>query len=317
MSLEHRYARLLACYPEPFRSAHAGEMLGVLMAGAGESQRRPRPREYSNVLGSALGMRLRTMGQPLKDALALFSFLAPLFVLAVYILEVAFPYHVASRYSGIHLLGQPGFRAVLISQAVIAVLVLAGLRWVAVAAIAAGSIACGIVLTTSFLPFQVRVIAASFVILETAALIASPGPRAGRHLVNWGHGVVLLLLAAAVQISTLAYQAQRPAFLRTSPPSSLSWSHVAASCALTAAALVVAALARVSWRFLLLLGALLYAYALILATTPPASSGSDLIGSPTPLHLTLLFLPPLLLACYFVLTTIMSRRRTPGAELAR
>ena len=59
MSLERRYARLLGWYPEPFRSAHAQEVLAVLMAGAGEGQRRPRPREYSDMIRSAVGMRLR------------------------------------------------------------------------------------------------------------------------------------------------------------------------------------------------------------------------------------------------------------------
>jgi hypothetical protein len=50
----------------------------------------------------------------------------------------------------------------------------------------------------------------SFGLLEGAALIASPGPRRGRYLVHWGHGVVLLQLAAAVQVSTLAYEAASP-----------------------------------------------------------------------------------------------------------
>jgi hypothetical protein len=37
-ALEQRYNKLLAWYPEPFRSEQAGEMLGVLMAGAEQGQ---------------------------------------------------------------------------------------------------------------------------------------------------------------------------------------------------------------------------------------------------------------------------------------
>lgn len=325
MSLERRYARLLALYPEPFRSAQAGEMLGVLMAGASDGRRRPLPREYADVLKSALGVRLRTMGQPLKDALALFSFLAPLFVLVLYLLEAAFPYHspaqvssivaVARQSGGQAIIDLLAFRAVLISQVLIAVLALAGLRWVTLAALAATTAACGVVLATGFLPGQVQVIAASFAILETAALIASPGPRHGRYLVHWGYGVVLLLLAAAVEVSVLAYQAAQPdARLITQGPRSLAWGYVAVSCALTAAALVVVPITKLGWRFLPLLAALLYPYAVILATTPPASSGSDLIGSPTPMHLTLLFLPSLLLACYLVVKTLLNAPHRRAAE---
>jgi hypothetical protein len=316
MSLERRYARLLGWYPEPFRSAHAQEVLAVLMAGAGEEQRRPRLREYSDVVKSAVGMRLRgARSEGWVDALALFSFLAPLFVLVVYVLEVAFPYHAPVRQSLLlsivpvqqSLLGTPAFRAVLIVQVVIAALVLAGLRWVALAAVVAGSAACVTVINTFYLPGQLKVIAVSFGLLEAAALIAAPGPRRGRHLVNWGHGVVLLLLAAAVQVSAVAYQAAQDRFMML--PSSLSWGHVAISGALAAAALVVAVFAKLGWRFLLLLAALCYAYALLLATTPAASSGSDLIGSPTPIHLALLFLPSLLLACATVITAVLPKRR--------
>jgi hypothetical protein len=76
----------------------------------------------------------------------------------------------------------------------------------------------------------------------------------------------------------------------------------------------VAAITKLSWRFPLLLAALLYPYALILATAPPASSGSDLIGSPTPMHLTLLFLPSLLLACYLVVKAMLNSPHRRTAE---
>ena len=81
---------------------------------------------------------------------------------------------------------------------------------------------------------------------------------------------------------------------------------------------MVAVFAKLGWRFLLLLAALCYAYALLLATTPAASSGSDLIGSPTPMRLALLFLPSLLLACGTVITAVLpQRRRIVAAHLSQ
>ena len=51
--LEQGYRRLLAWYPSAYRREHADEILAVLMAGAGEGQRRPRLAESANVLWSA------------------------------------------------------------------------------------------------------------------------------------------------------------------------------------------------------------------------------------------------------------------------
>jgi hypothetical protein len=39
--LERRYRQLLAGYPRAFRREHEQEIIAVLMAGAGEGQRRP------------------------------------------------------------------------------------------------------------------------------------------------------------------------------------------------------------------------------------------------------------------------------------
>jgi len=58
--LERRYRRLLACYPAAFRREHDREMLSVLMAGAEQGQRRPRPAEVADLLRGAISMRLRS-----------------------------------------------------------------------------------------------------------------------------------------------------------------------------------------------------------------------------------------------------------------
>ncbi len=57
--LERRYRRLLTWYPRRYRREHEQEILAVLMASAGDGQRRPGLADSMNVLRSAMGMRLR------------------------------------------------------------------------------------------------------------------------------------------------------------------------------------------------------------------------------------------------------------------
>ena len=59
LDLERRYRSLLACYPRAFRHEHEQEMLSVLMAGAEPGQRWPRAAEVSDLLRSAISLRLR------------------------------------------------------------------------------------------------------------------------------------------------------------------------------------------------------------------------------------------------------------------
>jgi hypothetical protein len=56
--LEHRYRRLLACFPRFFRSDSAEEILAVLMACARPGQRWPAPAECADLVGSAVRMRM-------------------------------------------------------------------------------------------------------------------------------------------------------------------------------------------------------------------------------------------------------------------
>ena len=79
------------------------------------------------------------------------------------------------------------------------------------------------------------------------------------------------------------------------------------SVVFAAATVVLAVALKLNRYFLLLLTAMLYPYGLQLI--PVSSSSSDLIGSPTPAHLALLFLPPLLVASWAVLTAVPPRRR--------
>jgi hypothetical protein len=57
--LERRYRRLLAWYPRAFRREYGEELLAVLMACADEGQQRPRLGEATDLIRSAIWMRLR------------------------------------------------------------------------------------------------------------------------------------------------------------------------------------------------------------------------------------------------------------------
>ncbi|MGO9977523.1 MAG: hypothetical protein ACLP01_32965 [Solirubrobacteraceae bacterium] len=61
--LERRYRRLLAWYPKAFRREHEDEMLVVLMAGAGNGQRRPGLADSADLIRNASWMRVRPWAQ--------------------------------------------------------------------------------------------------------------------------------------------------------------------------------------------------------------------------------------------------------------
>jgi len=330
------YRRLLAWYPARFRSEQGEEMLAVLMAGAQPGQRRPGLVESIDVLRSAVGMRLRSVQAGLRnrewvDALALFSVAAPLFLLVADVLEVVLPYRVPMRsrispfllrfvgrhpeVGGLALLRVHFFDIAVGCEVIIAVLILLGLRWLALAAIA-GAVAYLAVASQwiSWIPYPLQLLTATAYILTAAALLGSADPRRGRQLLTWRHGVVLLLAAAAAQAATLMYDVTSPLARIVSPrPLPDTFRYFLASVVLAVAALIVAVIVRMNRYFLLLLAVTFYPFVLQLAY-PTNSSGDDLLGSPTPSHLTLLFLPPVLVAVVAVLTSIARRGVPPPSE---
>jgi hypothetical protein len=138
-------------------------------------------------------------------------------------------------------------------------------------------------------------LAISVCLLELAALAASPGPRRGRNLVHWGHGVVLLLCAAAVAGYTAQLQqaAQEP------------------RVTLLLMVIVVAVIARLakavrlSRYFRLLLAALACPCALLLAGR---AFGWLLFYVTFHEWLALLFAGPVLTASVAVISTVRPRR---------
>ena len=320
-SLEHGYQRLLAWYPPAFRSEQGEEMLAVLMAGAQPGQRRPGLLESLDVLRSAVRMRLRAMlsapqSHGWTDALAVFSVAAPLFLLVADLLEVVLPYHAPSisllgffgrntEIGGMSLVRVHFFDIAVGCQVIIAVLVLLGLRWLALAAVAA-SAGCLAAFSQwiNWIPFPLQVLTAAGYLLTAVALIASPGPRRGRQLLTWGHGVVLLLAAGAVQASTLLYDSASGLVRFLSPRPPQMWIYFVISIVLAVAAVAVAVVLRMNRWFMLLLVAMFYPYVMQVAH-PPSSSSGNLLGSPTPAHLAVLFGPPVLVAGVAVIAAVM------------
>jgi hypothetical protein len=78
--LELRYRRLLGWYPAAFKDAYAEEMIGVLLAAArADGRRRPGFADTADLIAGAVRARLRGEPDPgWRDALALTSLLAPL-----------------------------------------------------------------------------------------------------------------------------------------------------------------------------------------------------------------------------------------------
>ena len=283
--LERGYRRLLACYPQPFRREQEDEVLAVLMAGAREGQRRPGLAEAADVLKSALRMRLRPAGWgpgkgPWGDGLALFSVAAPLLLLAAAVLEVALPYRPPQtapvarvfgsnfQIGGLSLLHLPGFGIAVAGLVVIAALVLLGLRWVALAAISASAVYWFV--ASYWIPEPLQVLSTSVFLLEAAVLAASPGPRRGRALMTWGQGAVLLVAAAAVQVSTLWYAAASPP-VGVLTRGSLAPLYFVISAVLALAAVGLAVALKMNRYFLLLLAAMFYPYVMQLAFPLPAA----------------------------------------------
>lgn len=325
--LEQGYRRLLAWYPRAFRRDHANEILGVLMAGAGEGQRRPRLAEAADLLWSGLKMRLRGPAltgesRPWGDALALFSLVAPLFLLLADVLVVALPYrlHPVSglpllrqaivrhpEIGGLSMLNVPAFDVTVAGGMVVAVLVLMGLRWPALAVMAAAVVYwVAASRWIPWIPYPLQLLTTGTYLVEAAALVASPGPRRGRQLVNWRSGVVLLVAAAAVQLSTFLYDAWDSRwFLQPTPPPKVTV-YLAGSAVLAVAAVVLAAVWKLNPYVLLLLAVAVYPYAIQLAFVSTGGN-TDLLGNPTPLHLAALYVPPVLFACGTVLAAVTPR----------
>jgi hypothetical protein len=345
--LERGYRRLLAAYPHSFRREQEEEILAVLMAGA-RGQRRPSLAEAVDVMRSGLRMRLRRAwsvpDQGWADALLVVSAAAPLLVVVAGLLEVAVPYPLppANRdpalfgwshflrsptpreLGGLSLLHLPGFDIAVGGQVIIAVVVLLGLRRLGLAVVVAAAAGFWIVAARVAgggygIPEPMWVLGAAAFPLEAVALIAAPGGRQIRWVLRWREGIALLLAAVAVQVLTLMSDAtsrfaQTGVLLRATAHTA-NWKslpqpgigeYVAAILVLAAAAAGLALTFKIS-RYFLLLVVLCYPVVVDLVAAS-ARYGTELMGLPTQEHLTVLYLPPLLLLAGIMIVACTGQR---------
>jgi hypothetical protein len=329
-ALERGYRRLLAAYPRPFRAEREDEILAVLMAGAEQGQRRPRLTEAVDLIKNAVVLRLfpgrsGPERRDLADGLAVFSLVAPLFLLAADVLQVALPYHMPAGPLMLRVFGRPMeiggmsllrlhfFDIAVGCEVIVAALVLLGQRLLALLAIPASVIYwAASSWWIPWLPYPLQLITAGVFLLEMAALLASPGPRRGRELVNWRHGVVLLAAAGAVQGFALWYAATgRPILVWPGHP--VTPAYAVTGIALAAATVALAAIFRLNRYFLLVFAAACYPFAMQLAFS---AFRANLLGNPTPAHLAILFLPPVLFVLWLVGTAETRARAQVPAKPA-
>lgn len=303
MNLERRYRRLLGCYPARHRGEHAEEMLGVLMADARDGQRRPGLADTANLLWGSLLIRLRpgatgTADPDWRDALALFSVVAPLFILAgdvvTYGLQLVISGLLVSG-AAVHSLFFLVVVLALHGQLVLVILLACRLRRCALALSGAQLILLGVLFSmtpTSFVyPNLPLVLNMLFVLtVEVAALAGSPGPQRAFQLLKRRHLALVLAGGALLGLSRADLLTDRRSVLWrlfTSPGL-----HLAVAVLLALAVLVLAAASSLSRHLLLLLA--IPGYVLALTYLPY----TDL----SPAHLTtagylaVICLPPLALA---------------------
>lgn len=326
--LERRYRRLLRWYPPSFRHDSEGEMLGVLMAGARDGKRWPSAAEAADVLRGALRMRLRlpppgSKNRGWSDAWAAFSVLAPVFLLVANLVVVLVPAYfprVQSRDAGIAPLRlswvTPMSYQLIAFQAVIVLAVLAGRRWVALAATLAAAVAWGATQTTG--PEPVTLVTWAVYMLETVALLASPGPRRGRGQLTWGHGVVLVLAVAAVKLSSVTWFAVKlPGSQLIGNPRPRADMLLIIAAGLAVVTVIAPVALRQSGRMSLLIAALLYPYATeLVSMVVSGGNAGDLLPRVefTPIDAVILFGLPLVMA---VLAALVAARGRLASAKAR
>jgi hypothetical protein len=327
-ALERGYRRLLAWYPRPFRAEREDEILAVLMAGAEQGQRRPRLTEAADLIKNAVVIRLfpgrsGPERRDLADGLAVFSLVAPLFLIAADILQVALSYHLPvdpfvlrvfgphREIGGLFLLRLHLFDIAVGCEVIVAALVLLGQRLLALLAIPASVIFWAA--SSRWIPgvpHPLQLITAGVFLLEMAALLASPGPRRGRELVNWRHGVVLLAAAGAFQGFALWYAATAGPIFTLALRHPVTPAYLVTGIGLAVAAVVLAVIFHLNRYFLLVFAAACYPFAMQLAFS---AFRTNLLGHPTPAHLAVLFLPPVLFALGLVGTAgLRARAQVPA-----
>jgi hypothetical protein len=209
-NLAERYRKLLAWYPRDHRERHGEEMLGVLLAGAGDRDR-PSRKETVDLLRGALKLHVRRMagadgGIDHRNVLAIVSLLGPIVMLA----------GAASMVETLHpmllrdMMWDPRIYLILVPDgpvwpvwSVVAVLSLFRLRKAAAVGAWLGTFAFLAAASLSYTTFwSEMVLWAGWLVLGALTAVAltwSPGPARGWELVG-GRRVVVLAAATGTAV---------------------------------------------------------------------------------------------------------------------
>jgi hypothetical protein len=315
--LERRYRRLLAAYPTEHRHVHGEEMIGVLLAAAGPGRDRGGLAQAIDLVRGGIRIRLRPRGalsdgEGWRAALAVFSVAFPVLMLAAVCLSSLTDLPLARFPFG--LLGLT-FAVLILGQALVLVFVLLGYRRVA-AGVAIGQAAAGAlrVLGTAvvFSPFRggtLIAVGAGIALLslaEAAALLGSPGPRAGLQLMSRRGWIAVLIasLPAAVLAPTFLLNRYGYFLVPLWSQQTVLWVRPAAYAGLAVALLALWLSSGLGKRLAVLFAAVAYPYlALSLAFSSFLLSWSPQTG--------LAVIGPALLVG-FVLAVLIRRSSRPG-----
>lgn len=197
--LEKRYRRLLALYPRDHREQHGEEMLGVLVADAGE-RTRPGWRNTIDLVWGAFRLHLRRLIA--ADVLAIVSLLGPVAILAgatVSLHELAWYVRIGS----VPPLERVPDAPVWFVWLAVAVLAVLGKRRAAAVGAWVGTAGLALLLTMANMSWRWNYSEAGWVLLGpviAVALTLSPGPARGRELV--GRGSVAVMAATVLAVAT-------------------------------------------------------------------------------------------------------------------
>ena len=349
--MENWYRRLLTLYPKDHRREHAEEMVGVLLAAAGQEQAGPsragrtqrlgqHAADSADLIGGALRIRGRMVLNRVKrtrwlawtvrderwsDALAVVSVVAPVLLLVAALTEFRISQAVASS-----LTGHPHWRlsetltladlpmaAGASGVTVLAFLRLRRLAGLGALATAIGQIAAGAVPAMAGYASPAVAFTVLLSCTAAAALLFSPGPDRGLALLTRS-GTALVGVGALI---LGGFSVGGNVWFGTGDADVGDFGGQVAGLPadlLIAAVLVTVAAsclrAAVSRRVLALLAIPVIPYVFLWQE----KLASDLFGPPgtttalIPSSIPLLYLPPLLLACLIVAGTWLARRRATG-----
>jgi hypothetical protein len=215
--LERRYRRLLLWFPAEHRRIYGDEMIGVLIASTPDDREGPTKVAVLDLIGGGLRARFRRLrtsdGNPRwRDALAVFSFVAPIVLLA----------QQAAAYLSVSMSFKPYFaltgtyREAIAMMLAASALMLAALvagpalarrgRHRPAAAIALIAVAVAVAAAIkSFRAYSAEDSHTSYfllmLIMEVVAVAISPGPARGRRLLGRSGLLILFATVVAIMIS--------------------------------------------------------------------------------------------------------------------